>query len=539
LANGNRWSLSFARRFTSIALMAVGLFVLCFGVGMANPGVVAIGLAVAILGPGFLMLSAIRGGAREYVFGTAHVHSASPPPTTGATEGRCELHLSVYAHGFDGVAARVLDPAVPVNKWPGVGADLPVEVAVGSVRRIRVLWEKVLTHRQAAAADDVYPDLTEEEDGSDELTDPVDEYDHGVYPPDDTPTVTDIPPVEDDEDDEDEDEDEQYDDTRDREPALVADRRGGGAEQPEPGQTVAAFTGARAPSEERDRPPVPRTESDPLVKRSTTRRRPSPHPHRPGSERQSRPRRVDPADAPTITPVYVPGPEHGDDATPTSPPPPDWPLPPEPSRGAHAAPDTETEAFTPLLSSWSTQPPSETLPDDTPARRPAHAAPEGQEPPPAPAEKAGAEPAADPDGEAGPARFLAAPQAGPSPLGAVGGVSVTLIVSDLARSITFYRDTLGLAEVETGKGAAVLASGDARILLKRVQDMTRVDRRVVHLNFEVPDVQAAYEELRAKGVEFVHKPRVVSHGEQYELWAATFRDPDGHAIALTRWETRR
>jgi len=61
----------------------------------------------------------------------------------------------------------------------------------------------------------------------------------------------------------------------------------------------------------------------------------------------------------------------------------------------------------------------------------------------------------------------------------------------------------------------------------------------VHLNLEVPDVQTAYEELRAKGVEFVHQPRVVSRGEDLELWAATLRDPDGHAIALTRWELRR
>ena len=59
------------------------------------------------------------------------------------------------------------------------------------------------------------------------------------------------------------------------------------------------------------------------------------------------------------------------------------------------------------------------------------------------------------------------------------------------------------------------------------------------LFFATDDIQGTYEELKGKGVEFVHKPRVVSQGEQLELWAATFRDPDGHAIALTRWELRR
>ena len=42
--------------------------------------------------------------------------------------------------------------------------------------------------------------------------------------------------------------------------------------------------------------------------------------------------------------------------------------------------------------------------------------------------------------------------------------------------------------------------------------------------------------LKSKNVEFVHKPRVVSQGEQLELWAAMFRDPDGHAMRLIEQE---
>ena len=118
------------------------------------------------------------------------------------------------------------------------------------------------------------------------------------------------------------------------------------------------------------------------------------------------------------------------------------------------------------------------------------------------------------------------------------GAGATLIVSDLERSLRFYRDVVGLTENDSGVGSAVLASGDARILLRRVADMPPVDRRVVHLNLEVDDVHAEYERLRAAGVEFVHRPRVVSKGEQLEQWAATFRDPDGHAIAIIRWEIR-
>ncbi|UWP81664.1 VOC family protein [Dactylosporangium fulvum] len=138
------------------------------------------------------------------------------------------------------------------------------------------------------------------------------------------------------------------------------------------------------------------------------------------------------------------------------------------------------------------------------------------------------------------AEFLAtAPRPQSMPLNGVNGVSVTLIVSDLQRSRRFYRDTLGLTELDSGATSVVLATGDARVVLRRVADMPPVDRRVVHLNLEVPDVYEAYERLREQGVDFVHRPRVVPQGEQLELCSATFRDPDGHAIALTRWELRR
>jgi catechol 2,3-dioxygenase-like lactoylglutathione lyase family enzyme len=119
----------------------------------------------------------------------------------------------------------------------------------------------------------------------------------------------------------------------------------------------------------------------------------------------------------------------------------------------------------------------------------------------------------------------------------MAGVSVTLIVSGLARSLPFYRDVVGLTELGSGPTSAVLASGPARITLRQVSDMPKIDRRVVHLNLEVDDVHAAYERLRTAGVEFVHRPRVVSQFDNLEQWAATFRDPDGHAVALTRWET--
>jgi catechol 2,3-dioxygenase-like lactoylglutathione lyase family enzyme len=204
-----------------------------------------------------------------------------------------------------------------------------------------------------------------------------------------------------------------------------------------------------------------------------------------------------------------------------------------------------------------------------PAIRPAPAA-EGEPP------RAEQEPPGNPDGAAGhalaaefelPMRIIPAPrsepavsrppdrsvaeptEAEPTEAGADGGtgraastdrrgMGVMLIVSDLDRSLRFYTELLGFSVVDQIAGSAVLSYGGGRVLLRQVADMSPVDRRVIHLHVQVEDVETAFEDLRARGIKFVHRPRVMNRGDRVELWAATFRDPDGHAIALTQWRDR-
>ncbi len=131
--------------------------------------------------------------------------------------------------------------------------------------------------------------------------------------------------------------------------------------------------------------------------------------------------------------------------------------------------------------------------------------------------------------------LTAYPSARPGPAGAIHGVGITALVTDLDRSIRFYRDMLGFFEIDNGGGSAVLASGDTRLVLRTVHELTPTTGRLIYLNLEVGDVDAVYEELRAKGVTFLHEPRAVNRGDRLELWAASFHDPDGHNIAVTQW----
>jgi len=117
-------------------------------------------------------------------------------------------------------------------------------------------------------------------------------------------------------------------------------------------------------------------------------------------------------------------------------------------------------------------------------------------------------------------------------------MGIMLVVSDLNRSLHFYRDALDFAVVDRASGSAVLSYVGGRVLLRQVVDMSPADRKVVRLYLPVPDVEAAHQDLRSKGVEFDHRPRRMSHGDRLELWTATFCDPDGNAISLTQWRDR-
>ena len=106
------------------------------------------------------------------------------------------------------------------------------------------------------------------------------------------------------------------------------------------------------------------------------------------------------------------------------------------------------------------------------------------------------------------------------------------------QEVAFYRDMLGFFEIDGGEGNAVLASGQTRLVLRSIPEVAPVNRRLMHLNLEVDDLQRVHDELKSKGVRFTYAPRAVNRGARLELWAAAFRDPDGHGIAIIEWRER-
>lgn len=125
----------------------------------------------------------------------------------------------------------------------------------------------------------------------------------------------------------------------------------------------------------------------------------------------------------------------------------------------------------------------------------------------------------------------------------VEGVELTLllVVSDVARSRSFYTDVLG-AELfrEYGGDSAVIrfqgawlllvtgggpTAGKPTVTFAPPQDPDRVSHQ---LTMRVPDCQEAYTTLRSRGAQFLAPP--VDRGGEVR---AFFRDPDGHLLEIS------
>jgi catechol 2,3-dioxygenase-like lactoylglutathione lyase family enzyme len=116
-----------------------------------------------------------------------------------------------------------------------------------------------------------------------------------------------------------------------------------------------------------------------------------------------------------------------------------------------------------------------------------------------------------------------------------------LVVSDLDRSVAFYRDVLG-AELyrEYGGTSAVLRFLGTWLLLVTgggpTQDKPDVTfaspadpGSVSHeMTIRVPDCRAAYEVLRSRGAPFLTPP--VDYSWEVRCF---FRDPDGHLLEIS------
>jgi len=114
-----------------------------------------------------------------------------------------------------------------------------------------------------------------------------------------------------------------------------------------------------------------------------------------------------------------------------------------------------------------------------------------------------------------------------------------IIVSDMKRSVEFYRDTLGIplkfespewTEFATGATTLALHGGGIAREYQDTGDQSKT-AGACSIGFNVDDVDRTYEEMKAKGMTFVMPP-TQREGEGIRL--AVGLDPDGLPISFAQ-----
>ena len=127
------------------------------------------------------------------------------------------------------------------------------------------------------------------------------------------------------------------------------------------------------------------------------------------------------------------------------------------------------------------------------------------------------------------------------------GVTPLIQVYDMPTSIRFYRDSLGFEVVNTSPARGgedrfhwvMLRLGGAELMLNTAYEFDEErpvppdgSRNAAHqdtcLYFACPDVDAAYRDLRQKGIQM--KPPTVA---PYGMKQLHLRDPDGYCLCFT------
>ena len=108
---------------------------------------------------------------------------------------------------------------------------------------------------------------------------------------------------------------------------------------------------------------------------------------------------------------------------------------------------------------------------------------------------------------------------------------IAIIVHDVDRAVTFYRDLLGLPFLFQVPQMAFFQCGEVRLMLG-IPSAPEFDHPSSIIYFRVTDIEATHQALVSRGVTFRSTPHLVHRAADHELWMAEFHDPDRNHLAL-------
>ena len=107
---------------------------------------------------------------------------------------------------------------------------------------------------------------------------------------------------------------------------------------------------------------------------------------------------------------------------------------------------------------------------------------------------------------------------------------VHLLVDDLPRAISCYRDVLGAALLFDVPGMRFFSLGDVRLMLGRREDSSPAGASILY--FTVEHIQSATDELSGRGISFTLAPTRIAEMRDHDLWMSFFKVSQDNGLAL-------
>jgi catechol 2,3-dioxygenase-like lactoylglutathione lyase family enzyme len=118
-----------------------------------------------------------------------------------------------------------------------------------------------------------------------------------------------------------------------------------------------------------------------------------------------------------------------------------------------------------------------------------------------------------------------------STAGATGVLQIAINVYDVQRALRFYRDVLGFPLLFEIPNAAFVQAGSVRLYLA-IAEQPEHDHLSSILYYQVADIHAAFNALRAAGTSIESEPHFLAKMADHDLWMGSFRDSEGNLAAL-------
>jgi predicted enzyme related to lactoylglutathione lyase len=108
---------------------------------------------------------------------------------------------------------------------------------------------------------------------------------------------------------------------------------------------------------------------------------------------------------------------------------------------------------------------------------------------------------------------------------------IAIRATDIGRATRFYRDTLGMRFLFEFPNLAFFDCAGVRLMLSTAESPD-FDHPGSVIYYKVADINATFDALMKRGVDFIDKPHLIAKLPDHDLWMVFLRDTEGNTLAL-------